>query len=65
MKCLNNLAASQLKLDHFEAALKSCNMVLEQQPENIKALFRRGKVTKEINLQLSALVYNLFWLDSA
>ncbi|XP_069818585.1 peptidyl-prolyl cis-trans isomerase FKBP8 isoform X2 [Dendropsophus ebraccatus] len=44
MKCLNNLAATQLKLDHFEAALKSCNMVLEQQPENIKALFRKGKV---------------------
>ncbi|KAM5194092.1 peptidyl-prolyl cis-trans isomerase FKBP8 [Mantella aurantiaca] len=44
IKCLNNLAASQLKLDHFEAALKSCNMVLEQQPENIKALFRKGKV---------------------
>ncbi|MEE6488255.1 hypothetical protein FKM82_015169 [Ascaphus truei] len=44
MKCLNNLAASQLKLDHFEAALKSCNLVLEHQPENIKALFRKGKV---------------------
>ncbi|NP_001088346.1 FKBP prolyl isomerase 8 L homeolog isoform X1 [Xenopus laevis] len=44
MKCLNNLAASQLKLDHYEAALKSCNMVLEHQPENIKALFRKGKV---------------------
>ncbi|KAM8961146.1 peptidyl-prolyl cis-trans isomerase FKBP8 [Pelodytes ibericus] len=44
IKCLNNLAASQLKLDHFEAALKSCNMVLENQPENIKALFRKGKV---------------------
>uniref|UniRef100_A0A8C5M5B1 peptidylprolyl isomerase n=1 Tax=Leptobrachium leishanense TaxID=445787 RepID=A0A8C5M5B1_9ANUR len=44
IKCLNNLAASQLKLDHFEAALKSCNLVLENQPENIKALFRKGKV---------------------
>ncbi|KAM4707951.1 peptidyl-prolyl cis-trans isomerase FKBP8 [Discoglossus pictus] len=44
IKCLNNLAASQLKLDHYEAALKSCNMVLEHQPENIKALFRKGKV---------------------
>ncbi|KAM9331455.1 peptidyl-prolyl cis-trans isomerase FKBP8 [Gastrophryne carolinensis] len=44
IKCLNNLAASQLKLDHFEAALKSCNMVLQQQPDNIKALFRKGKV---------------------
>ncbi|NXX99809.1 FKBP8 isomerase, partial [Centropus bengalensis] len=44
MKCLNNLAASQLKLDHYEAALKSCNLVLEHQPGNIKALFRKGKV---------------------
>lgn len=44
VKCLNNLAASQLKLDHYEAALKSCNLVLEHQPENIKALFRKGKV---------------------
>ncbi|KAK9409122.1 peptidyl-prolyl cis-trans isomerase FKBP8 [Crotalus adamanteus] len=44
IKCLNNLAASHLKLDHFEAALRSCNQVLEQQPDNIKALFRKGKV---------------------
>ncbi|XP_030073904.1 peptidyl-prolyl cis-trans isomerase FKBP8 [Microcaecilia unicolor] len=44
VKCLNNLAASQLKLDHFEAALKSCNLVLEHQSDNIKALFRKGKV---------------------
>ncbi|XP_067416887.1 peptidyl-prolyl cis-trans isomerase FKBP8 [Emydura macquarii macquarii] len=44
VKCLNNLAASQLKLDHYEAALRSCNLVLEHQPENIKALFRKGKV---------------------
>ncbi|XP_074834291.1 peptidyl-prolyl cis-trans isomerase FKBP8 [Carettochelys insculpta] len=44
VKCLNNLAASQLKLDHYEAALKSCTLVLEHQPENIKALFRKGKV---------------------
>nr|XP_033810884.1 peptidyl-prolyl cis-trans isomerase FKBP8 [Geotrypetes seraphini] len=44
VKCLNNLAASQLKLDHFEAALKSCSLVLEHQPDNIKALFRKGKV---------------------
>ncbi|XP_043392019.1 peptidyl-prolyl cis-trans isomerase FKBP8 isoform X2 [Chelonia mydas] len=44
VKCLNNLAASQLKLDHYEAALRSCTQVLEHQPENIKALFRKGKV---------------------
>lgn len=46
VKCLNNLAASQLKLDHFKAALKSCNQVLEHQPGNIKALFRKGKVRR-------------------
>lgn len=46
VKCLNNLAASQLKLDHFKAALKSCNLVLEHQPGNIKALFRKGKVRR-------------------
>ncbi|XP_020669929.3 peptidyl-prolyl cis-trans isomerase FKBP8 [Pogona vitticeps] len=44
IKCLNNLAASQLKLDHYDAALRSCNQVLDQQPDNIKALFRKGKV---------------------
>lgn len=45
VKCLNNLAASQLKLDHYRAALRSCSLVLEHQPDNIKALFRKGKVS--------------------
>lgn len=44
VKCLNNMAASQLKLDHHGAALKSCISALEHQPENVKALFRMGKV---------------------
>lgn len=44
VKCLNNLAASQLKLDHYRAALRSCTLVLQHQPDNIKALFRKGKV---------------------
>ncbi|XP_068175273.1 peptidyl-prolyl cis-trans isomerase FKBP8 [Antennarius striatus] len=44
VKCLNNMAASQLKLDHYEAALKSCVSALSHQPNNIKALFRMGKV---------------------
>lgn len=44
IKCLNNMAASQLKLDHYDAALKSCVLALAHQPENIKALFRMGKV---------------------
>lgn len=44
VKCLNNMAASQLKLDHSDAALKSCVAALAHQPDNIKALFRMGKV---------------------
>ncbi|XP_020391165.1 peptidyl-prolyl cis-trans isomerase FKBP8 [Rhincodon typus] len=44
VKCLNNLAAAQLKLEHFEAALKSSNAALQHQPNNVKALFRKGKV---------------------
>lgn len=44
VKCLNNMAASQLKLNHYDAALKSCVSALAHQPENIKALFRMGKV---------------------
>ncbi|XP_026873945.2 peptidyl-prolyl cis-trans isomerase FKBP8 [Electrophorus electricus] len=44
VKCLNNMAAAQLKLDHYDAALRSCVSVLAHQPDNIKALFRQGKV---------------------
>lgn len=44
VKCLNNMAASQLKLDHYDAALKSCVSALAHHPDNIKALFRMGKV---------------------
>lgn len=44
VKCLNNLAASQLKLERYDAARKSCILALEQQPNNVKALFRMGKV---------------------
>ncbi|MBZ3874683.1 Peptidyl-prolyl cis-trans isomerase FKBP8 [Sciurus carolinensis] len=44
VKCLNDLAASQLKPDHYCTALRSCSLVLEHQPENIKALFWKGKV---------------------
>ncbi|XP_033847914.1 peptidyl-prolyl cis-trans isomerase FKBP8 [Periophthalmus magnuspinnatus] len=44
VKCLNNMAAAQLKLDHYDAALKSCISALSHQPDNVKALFRMGKV---------------------
>uniref|UniRef100_K1PHA7 peptidylprolyl isomerase n=2 Tax=Magallana gigas TaxID=29159 RepID=K1PHA7_MAGGI len=43
LKCYNNMAACQLKTDAYDAAIKSCRMVLDVQPDNVKALFRTGK----------------------
>ncbi|XP_070543033.1 peptidyl-prolyl cis-trans isomerase FKBP8-like [Ptychodera flava] len=44
LKCYNNLAACQLKVEAYDAALKSCMSVLSVEPDNVKALFRKGKV---------------------
>uniref|UniRef100_A0A8C5FZR8 peptidylprolyl isomerase n=1 Tax=Gouania willdenowi TaxID=441366 RepID=A0A8C5FZR8_GOUWI len=44
VKCLNNMAASMLKLEHYDEALQCCNSALICQPENVKALFHMGKV---------------------
>lgn len=72
VKCLNNMAASQLKLDHYDAAFKSCAAALAQQPDNIKALFRMGKVetaltaltapAANLNPNPTSLLYPRFWL---
>lgn len=40
----NNLAAAQLKIGSFDAALMSVENVLRCQPNNVKALFRKAKV---------------------
>ncbi|OCT89685.1 peptidyl-prolyl cis-trans isomerase FKBP8 [Xenopus laevis] len=47
IKCLNNLAATQLKLHHFDDVLNSCNAVLEMDQANAKALYRKGKVLSD------------------
>lgn len=44
MKVYNNLALAQLKIAAYDAALKSVDHVLQCQPNNAKALFRKGKV---------------------
>lgn len=40
----NNLAAAQMKIEAYDAALKSVDNVLMCQPQNMKALFRKGKI---------------------
>lgn len=47
VKCLNNLAAAQLKLEQYEAALSTSRDVLTLDQNNVKALFRTGKVRME------------------
>lgn len=44
VKCLNNLATSQLKLEQYDEALRTSRDVLALEPNNVKALFRTGKV---------------------
>ncbi|KAJ8679260.1 hypothetical protein QAD02_015047 [Eretmocerus hayati] len=44
LKVHNNLAAAQLKCEAYDAALKSVENVLRCQPQNVKALFRKGKI---------------------
>ncbi|XP_047207699.1 FKBP prolyl isomerase 16 isoform X2 [Girardinichthys multiradiatus] len=47
IKCLNNLAAAQLKLEQFDEALHTSRDVLTLQPNNVKALFRTGKLLSD------------------
>ncbi|XP_047451269.1 FKBP prolyl isomerase 16 [Mugil cephalus] len=47
VKCLNNLAAAQLKLEQFDEALHTSRDVLTLEPNNMKALFRAGKLLSD------------------
>ena len=47
--CLSNLAACQLKLKIHDSAAKNCSKVLETDPDNLKALYRRGQALMFMN----------------
>lgn len=47
VKCLNNLATTQLKLEQFDEALRTSQDVLTLEPNNVKALFRAGKLLSD------------------
>ncbi|XP_026463372.1 peptidyl-prolyl cis-trans isomerase FKBP8-like [Ctenocephalides felis] len=44
VKVYNNMAAAQMKIEAWDQALKSLENVLGCQPNNVKALFRKGSV---------------------
>uniref|UniRef100_H3DPI9 FKBP prolyl isomerase 16 n=1 Tax=Tetraodon nigroviridis TaxID=99883 RepID=H3DPI9_TETNG len=47
VKCLNNLAAAQLKLEQYEEALSTSRDVLTLEQNNVKALYRTGKLLSD------------------
>ncbi|XP_019737313.1 FKBP prolyl isomerase 16 [Hippocampus comes] len=47
VKCLNNLAAALLKLERRREALRASRDVLALQPDNVKALYRAGKILSD------------------
>ncbi|KAF3963436.1 hypothetical protein CMV_012176 [Castanea mollissima] len=46
--CHLNMAACMIKLKRFEEAIMQCNIVLAEDENNAKALFRRGKARAEL-----------------
>lgn len=52
VKVYNNLAAAQMKIAAYDTALVSVDNVLRCQPENVKALFRKGKVNSAVSFSV-------------
>ncbi|KAI4826024.1 hypothetical protein KUCAC02_021682, partial [Chaenocephalus aceratus] len=48
VKCLNNLATVQIKLEQYQEALSSSREVLTLEPNNVKSLFRAGKLLSDM-----------------
>ncbi|VFQ75155.1 unnamed protein product [Cuscuta campestris] len=49
VSCWLNGAACSLKLDNFQEAIKQCSMVLNIEPSNVKALYRRAQAYMKTN----------------
>ncbi|XP_075946011.1 FKBP prolyl isomerase 16 [Anarhichas minor] len=48
VKCLNNLATAHLKLEQYSEALHTSRDVLTLEPNNVKSLFRVGKLQSDM-----------------
>ncbi|KAM7537104.1 hypothetical protein Aperf_G00000066950 [Anoplocephala perfoliata] len=55
IKLKNNIGASQLKVKAYEAAIKSCDAVLQLEPSNVKAHFRKGQAYEALNEYTEAI----------
>lgn len=51
LKVYNNMAAAQMKIEAYEAALKSVDNVLRCQKDNVKAIYRKSKVLFFLTIQ--------------
>ncbi|XP_012221101.1 peptidyl-prolyl cis-trans isomerase FKBP8 isoform X2 [Linepithema humile] len=47
MKVKNNLTAALMKTEAYDAALENVEDVLSHQPQNLKALYRKGQILKQ------------------
>lgn len=47
MKVKNNLTAALMKTEAYDAALENVEDVLNHQPQNLKALYRKGQILKQ------------------
>ncbi|XP_029289005.1 FKBP prolyl isomerase 16 [Cottoperca gobio] len=55
VKCLNNLATAQLKLEQYDEALHTSRDVLTLEPNNVKSLFRTGKLLSDTGEYIEAM----------
>lgn len=57
LKCYNNMAAAQVMIEAWDAASTSCDEVLKYQPDNVKALYRKGKCMVSMGDTKAALAH--------
>jgi len=48
--CYLNIAACKLKIGDYQDVIKNCDDVLKVQPDNVKALFRKGQALNTLDV---------------
>lgn len=55
MKCMLNLASCHLRLNKYDACISECSQVLQTDPDNMKALYRRGQAHLAVQNNVAAV----------